>query len=70
MDVETAFLNGEIKSEVYIYPPDGYNVEHNKVCLLQKSLYGLRESPRDWYECFNNLMMNLKFKRSSSDYCL
>lgn len=70
MDVETAFLNGKIKSEVYIYPPDGYEIDPNKVCLLQKSLYGLRESPRDWYECFNDFMNNANFKRSNYDYCL
>lgn len=70
MDVQTAFLNGVIKSEVYIYPPDGYLVEQNKVFLLQKSLYGLRESPRDWYECFHNFMLYLNFRRSNYDYCL
>lgn len=46
MDVETAFLNGTIKSEVYINEPLGYETGQNKVCKLQKSLYGLRESPR------------------------
>lgn len=38
MDVQTAFLNGSIKPEVYIYPPDGYRVADGKVCLLNKSL--------------------------------
>ncbi|KAG6438785.1 hypothetical protein O3G_MSEX000222 [Manduca sexta] len=70
MDVETAFLNGNIKSEVYIYPPDGYEIEEGKVYLLKKSLYGLRESPRDWYECFHNFMEEISFKRSDHDYCL
>lgn len=70
MDVETAFLNGNIKSEVYIYPPEGYKIEENKVCLLRKSLYGLRESPRDWYECFHDFLLSINFKRSNYDYCL
>lgn len=70
MDVETAFLNGTIKSEVYIYPPDGYKVKDNKVCKLRKALYGLRESPRDWYECYNEFMLSINFKRSDYDYCL
>lgn len=47
MNVQTAFLNGKIKSKVYIYPPDSYKIKINKICLLKKSLYGLRESPRD-----------------------
>jgi len=70
MDVEAAFLNGQIKSEVYIYPPDGYQPGTNKVCRLKKSLYGLRESPREWYECFHQYMSTLNFKRSDFDYCL
>lgn len=70
MDVETAFLNGNIKSEVYIYPPDGYDVEPSKVCLLKKALYGLRESPRDWYDCINSFFCSINLKRSAYDYCL
>lgn len=70
MDVQAAFLNGLIKSEVYVYPPDGYKVVANKVCLLKKALYGLRESPRDWYECFDNFMVREGFIRSNYDYCM
>lgn len=70
MDVETAFLNGTIKSEVYIYPPDGYDIENGKVCKLKKALYGLRESPRDWYECFHEFMTSINFRRSDYDYCI
>lgn len=33
-------------------------------------MYGLRESPRDWYECFNDYMIEVKFERSKYDYCL
>ena len=70
MDVQTAFLNGSIKSEVYIYAPDGCKIKNGKVCLLNKSLYGLRESPRDWYECFHNFMISINFERSNYDNCL
>ena len=70
MDVETAFLNGAIKSEVFVKQPIGYADKTEKVYKLEKALYGLRESPRAWYECFDNYMENLKFIRSESDYCL
>lgn len=70
MDVETAFLNGHIVSEVYINQPEGYTIGTDKVYKLLKSLYGLRESPRSWYECFNDFMNTLEFKRSNYDYCL
>lgn len=70
MDVETAFLNGYVKSEVYINQPKGYEIGDNKVYKLQKALYGLKESPRVWYDCFDKFITKLDFIRSNYDYCL
>ena len=70
MDVETAFLNGKVKSEVYVKQPIGYEDGSDKVFRLEKALYGLRESPRAWYECFDDYLTSLNFKRSKNDYCL
>lgn len=70
MDVETAFLNGKVKSEVYVKQPEGYEDGTNRVLKLDKALYGLRESPRAWYECFDQYLTNLNFKRSINDNCL
>ena len=42
MDVETAFLNRKVKSEVYIHEPQDYETGKNKVCKLLKALYGLK----------------------------
>jgi len=46
MDVETAFLNGTVKSEVFVKQPKDYDDKSGNVCKLNKALYGLRESPR------------------------
>ena len=46
MDVETAFLNGKVKSRVFVKPAEGYEDRTKRVCMLNKALYGLRESPR------------------------
>jgi len=70
MDVETAFLNGAVKTEVYIREPKGYETGVSEVCRLKKALYGLRESPRAWYDCFNNFIKKFNFKRSNYDHCL
>lgn len=61
MDVETAFLNGNVKSEVYVKQPPGYNNGTSQVLKLHKALYGLKESPRQWYECFHDFLTTLKF---------
>ena len=44
MDVETAFLNGELNEEIYMKQPEGFIVpsQEKKVCRLVKSLYGLK----------------------------
>ena len=52
MDVKIAFLHGSIKEEVYVEQPLGFEVQDrdSDVCRLKKSLYGLKQSPRAWYE--------------------
>jgi hypothetical protein len=48
MDVKSAFLNGDLKEEVYVHQPPGFTVaeEEGKVYHLGKALYGLRQAPR------------------------
>ena len=56
MDVETAFLNGKVKLRVFVKQPEGYEDGTERVCMLNKALYGLRESPRAWYECSDDYL--------------
>nr|GEZ69811.1 integrase, catalytic region, zinc finger, CCHC-type, peptidase aspartic, catalytic [Tanacetum cinerariifolium] len=52
MDVKTAFLNGELKEEVYVSRPKGFvDPDHpTHVYRLKKVLYGLKQAPRAWYQ--------------------
>ena len=52
MDIETAFFNGHVKSEVYVNEPKGYETGENKVYKLKRALHGLGEAPRACYDCF------------------
>nr|GFA93261.1 hypothetical protein [Tanacetum cinerariifolium] len=50
MDVKTAFLNGNLRGEVYVSQPDGFvDADNpNHVYKLKKALYGLKQAPRAW----------------------
>lgn len=50
--------------------PLGYGAdgENKKVCLLRISIYGLKQSPRAWFDKFSNLLIQFGFIRTISDY--
>jgi hypothetical protein len=72
-DVKNAFLQGTLQEEVYMELPPGckQQTEGNKqVCRLRKSLYGLKQSPRAWFERFTNFMKTVGYTQSNSDHTL
>ncbi|KAG8487052.1 hypothetical protein CXB51_020705 [Gossypium anomalum] len=72
LDVKTAFLYGKLEEDIYMQQPEGFTVSEKEdyVCLLKKSLYGLKQSPRQWYKRFDSFMTFHDFKRSSFDSCV
>ena len=72
LDVKTAFLHGTLDEEIYMSQPDGFKVpgHENWACKLSKSLYGLKQSPRQWYKRFDSFMINQKYTRSQFDHCV
>ncbi|KAM2004372.1 hypothetical protein ACFX15_027830 [Malus domestica] len=72
LDVKTAFLHGDLEEEIYMSQPEGFKVvgKENWVCKLEKSLYGLKQSPRQWYKRFDRFMIGQKYTRSHYDHCV
>lgn len=68
-DIKTAFLNGDVKEEVYIKQPEGYNDRTGRVCKLKRSLYDLKQAPRCWNRRFTDVIKKQEMKRSSADPC-
>ena len=54
----------ELEEDIYMQQPEGFTVSEKEdyVCLLKKSLYGLKQSPRQWYKRFDSFMTSHDFK--------
>ncbi|PSS08126.1 Endonuclease [Actinidia chinensis var. chinensis] len=72
LDVKTAFLHGDLEEEIYMSQPDGFKVpgKDHLACRLKKSLYGLKQSPRQWYKRFDLFMDEHGYTRSQFDHCV
>ncbi|WVZ72432.1 hypothetical protein U9M48_020896 [Paspalum notatum var. saurae] len=58
LDVKNAFLNGELREEIYMQPPPRYSVPEGMICRLRRSLYGLKQAPRAWFQRFASVVTN------------
>ena len=56
MGVKTAFLNGDLEEEIYMDQPECFVEpgQESKVCKLTKSLYSLKQAPKQWHENFDS----------------
>ena len=74
MDVPSAFLNGDLDEETYMAQPKGLAApgQEHLVCLcrLKKLLYGLKQSPRQWYQKLHSTLSDLGFSCCASDHCV
>nr|GEW31262.1 hypothetical protein [Tanacetum cinerariifolium] len=69
IDVKIAFLNGELKEEVYVSQPEGFvDPDHpTHVYRLKKALYGLKQAPWAWYDTLSRFLLDNKFSKGTID---
>jgi hypothetical protein len=70
VDIETPFLHGNLDEEIYMDVPMGLSTEPNKKLLLRKTIYGLVQSARKFYEKLIEVLKVIGFEGSKSDPCL
>ena len=74
VDIKTAYLNAEIEDEILMQQPEGFEKFDKQgnplICKLRKSLYGLKQSGRNWYLTIKNFLNQLVFTAAIQDECL
>src|SRR3954463_13743445 len=72
MDVKTAFLNGNIDEELYMIQPEGFvdPKDADKVCKLQRSIYGLKQASRSWNLRFDQVIKSFGFVPNFYEACI
>ncbi|KAI5335365.1 hypothetical protein L3X38_025498 [Prunus dulcis] len=71
LDVNSAFLHGDLHEEIYMSPPSSlWQQGENLVCLLNKSLYGLKQASRQWFAKFTKAFLVAGFIQSKVEYYL
>ena len=73
-DISTAYLNGNLKETIYMRQPTRFKQEtkggKELVCELKKSIYGLKQSGREWYLTLDSWLKSIGMKKSKYDPCL
>ena len=74
MDVKNAYLNADIDCEIFVEQPKGFERQgkggERLVCKLKKSLYGLKQSGRNWNYVLHKFLVDNNFERSLVDPCV
>ncbi|KAL2240722.1 UNVERIFIED_CONTAM: Retrovirus-related Pol polyprotein from transposon TNT 1-94 [Sesamum indicum] len=69
MDVKTTFLNGFVEEDIYINQPEGFTSvgEEQKVCHLQRSIYGFKQASLNWNIRFDEVICGYDFIKNDFD---
>ena len=72
LNMKTTFLHDDLEKEIYMSQSIGFKTvgKENLLCKLKKSLYGLKQSPRQWCKCFDSFIRIKRYTRSHYDPCV
>ena len=70
--MKTTFLHGDLEEEIYMVQPEGFEMKgkEHMVCRLKKSLFGLKQAPRQWYKKFESFMVGHGYTKTNANHCM
>ncbi|KAI0993915.1 hypothetical protein K3495_g14269, partial [Podosphaera aphanis] len=68
-DAIQAFVNAKRDKPIYCYMPEGFR-QRGKVLCVRQALYGHRQSPKDWFDCYTEALKSLNFRSTNEEQCL
>lgn len=70
MDAVTAFLQGDLSEVIFMEQPEGFSDGTENVCKLNRSIYGLKQSSREWNKKLENALKSFGLRKSQVDPCV
>ena len=70
MDVKSAYLNGELREEIFMEAPPGFDVPEGMVLRLVKAVYGTKQGGRVWYEEIRETLRAMGYQRTDADHAV
>ncbi|UYV72131.1 hypothetical protein LAZ67_9001917 [Cordylochernes scorpioides] len=72
MDVQSAFLNGDVKEEIYITQPENFESKKypRRVCKLKKAIYGLKQAGMTWHAKLDSVLKEMGLEQMKTDNCV
>ncbi len=67
MDAQNAYLNSDLDKEIYMEVPEGVEASSNEVCLLLKSIYGLKQSANLWNKKITSTLQSIGFEPTTAE---
>ena len=69
-DVSNAFLQAPLSEPIYMEPPPGSDIPPDKCLVLDRAIYGCRQSARAWSDELDAHLLSTGFSRTTADPCL
>jgi Reverse transcriptase (RNA-dependent DNA polymerase) len=70
LDVKSAYLNGDLKEEIYMAPPPGFDTPEGIVLKLKRAIYGTKQGGRAWYEHIKSTLKSMGYARTNADHAI